>query len=1130
MISNGKIIFVGLVIFSALVLPSRVFCYDTYVAHSNIAQRAGILFNKNNEQKLSIEQIGWIMQGAEQEDIPTRWLNHFYNPVNEFGLKGVQLSAKQWASDPEAQTRFSLGDQSWQRALGDYRKGNVKQAFLALGHVIHLVSDMTVPAHTRDDIHVSGDSFEQFVKKNWNTIYPQIKDRVIYYHVNSEVEVFELLSNFSNNIFYSDDTIQSKDFSIVHVDKKMIQVGVDGRKYIYSYSCLKNEIDCRKLFVQDSKLSWTSNFDEIDIRIKDDLVLTDYSTYLIPKAIGYSAGLIELFFKEAEKEEEVELPSVRIGLRGYSDRVVGYLVEAGQEMMYTLQRKFDVAPKGVLTAQSNSTDILPSVQSDIEGIASSPPKADPRNDNRTTTENKKPEIKKSVKSEIPAFAGMIGGVDEAIEPTENLKEVRPVFIAGVQDDNGGMSAPVYSSGGGSPYAPPSSDTPPTSSTSTPPTPTSTPPTPTSTPTTTPHVPPQAPTLAPIFSEIIFTTSTDLSVYGTCSADIVKILIDPISEIEFVAPSGTIWNYNAPLNSGQNDFSFYSVDNLNATSTASTSARVIRDNDPPPTPMIDTQDQSSASSTNIRVNIAGTDTLSPITYYDLYFSIFIPTSSPTPSYLWEPVATGTTSSIFDFVGERNFSYIFRSRAWDILGNTSPWSDEVSSSSPIRLDWSKEVVINEIAWAGTVNNAMGRMDEWLELYNNTDQDINLKGWEIDVTDKKILIPSSTDRIISAHGYFLLERTDDTTVQNISADYIFTLSRNILNTGENLKLRNPAGEIVDEVDCSNGWFGGSVSTSPFGTMARVSPLASGSDKNNWRTSRGPWLRAKAHDGLFIYGSPREYNQELKILSGTQIETELTLSKSDGPYYIRHYILPSAGTMTIEAGVEMYLPEYGTFTVNGNLYVLGTEADPVSFLPVPTSTMWANIFLTNSTANFTYTNFYRGNMEPAKSHDGALFITSSTVTLDHCSMRNNRPPGVQINSMNSNLTVKNSSISDDVKYNNRRVPGMDTFGISITGGEVFFENTLFSNFIYGVHAEQNGNLPILHKINMPLENFINVDIPWMPSIWGNPPEAPEANSEITILSTSSIELEMPTSSVNILETSQELSSSTITSQIGQP
>ncbi len=112
-----------------LVFPGRVFAYDTNVAHPNIAVLAAKLYNQNSNEKLTDQEIDWIREGAMNEDTPTRWMNHFYDPVYQQGLKNAFLSAKDWAQSPSAQRGFSLGDKSWQRALNDYQKGNKEMAF-----------------------------------------------------------------------------------------------------------------------------------------------------------------------------------------------------------------------------------------------------------------------------------------------------------------------------------------------------------------------------------------------------------------------------------------------------------------------------------------------------------------------------------------------------------------------------------------------------------------------------------------------------------------------------------------------------------------------------------------------------------------------------------------------------------------------------------------------------------------------------------------------------------------------------------------------------------------------------------------------------------------------------------------
>ncbi|MBU0545744.1 lamin tail domain-containing protein, partial [Patescibacteria group bacterium] len=849
-----------------------------------------------------------------------------------------------------------------------------------------------------------------------------------------------------------DDTIEIKSFDIVKAQKQMFEIGSDGNKYLYSYACQNNTAECYKIFVEDGELSWVNNFNEKKLRVRDDRVLTDYSTHLIPKAIGYSAGLIKLFLQEAQNEEVAKLPSARIGLRGYGDSVFGFVISAGGEMLDYLKSKFNPATQTVVSAtQENLNEVIFEAEKEAEndntadGIASLPRTGvAPRNDIR----------ERSVDEVRPRA---VEDQDDR-QPTEILKQV--------QDDNVSQFSSTYSGGGSSSISPSSAiDT--VSSTSQ-------------------HTPPPPPNLDQFFNGIIFTTTTEFNIYGTCSAQTTKIISDPQIAEEHTAPSGTIWNYFAPLLPGHNYFSFISMDAESATSTSSSVAHIVRDNKPPAIPSINIQDQTSPTSTNLQIILASSDDFSPFIFFDLYFTSFVPTSSPSTTYIWQPLAANTTTATFNLSTTRGQSYLFRSRAWDILNNTSPWSDELNSSTPINIDWSKEVVINEIAWAGTFADNVGKYDEWLELYNNTDQEINLKDWKIIVSDRSITFATNT--YISARGYYLMERTDDSAVQNISADYIFTLASGLKNSGELLQLVNPEGEIIDEIDCSEGWFAGNTTSSEsYPTMARVNSLAPGNDKNNWRTSRGPWLTAMVYtNGRLIFGSPREFNKEMKILSGTQIENELILDKNDGPYFLDNYTLPANSILRLDSGTEIYFPAYGYFYVNGNLISEGTEAEPVVFSPVPSTTMWANIVFNNTTATFAHTKFWRGNMEQVVQNDGALYAVSSTITLNHVSIWNSRKPGKNINSLNSILTVKNSSIGADVKNSN---PNVNTVGIYAKGGEIDLDNVLFTNLNIGVDGGSvDDNFPELTINNMPEENFINIDYPWQPSNWLDLIALPEA------------------------------------------
>lgn len=110
-------------------------------------------------------------------------------------------------------------------------------------------------------------------------------------------------------------------------------------------------------------------------------------------------------------------------------------------------------------------------------------------------------------------------------------------------------------------------------------------------------------------------------------------------------------------------------------------------------------------------------------------------------------------------------------------------------------SADVIINEIAWMGTSVSANA---EWIELYNDSNEEIALEGWILSATDASPTIHLSGS--ISGAGYYLLERTSDETVPGISAKVLFTGS--LANTGEQLQLKDSNGAVIDRIDALSGW----------------------------------------------------------------------------------------------------------------------------------------------------------------------------------------------------------------------------------------------------------------------------------------------------------------------------------------
>ena len=151
------------------------------------------------------------------------------------------------------------------------------------------------------------------------------------------------------------------------------------------------------------------------------------------------------------------------------------------------------------------------------------------------------------------------------------------------------------------------------------------------------------------------------------------------------------------------------------------------------------------------------------------------------------------------------------------------------------------INEVAWAGTIGSYN---DEWIELYNASSSRINLDGWRLFSSDGKPDI--ELEGFIPAHSFFLLERTDDTTVANIAADQIY--SGSLSNAGETLYLYDPSGKRVDIVrQVDDEWPGGDADMRM--TLERRS-------KTRWGTNTGYRNNGLDVDGYPIRGTPKERN----------------------------------------------------------------------------------------------------------------------------------------------------------------------------------------------------------------------------------------------------------------------------------
>ena len=793
---------------SAPLWECRVFCYDSELAHPNIAQLAALLYNKNNpERKLTLEEINWLMQGAKDEDTPTRWLNHFYDPVYNVGLLFGRryLSAKDWAISPRSQADFALGDKSWQRAQDDWQKGNREEAFKALGHILHLVADMLVPAHTREDIHVlPADSYEQYVKNNWAEIKSKINPRFI--EVASLARAFDESAKYSNNNFYSDDTIKDKKYFLPFVGDKIIKNKTsDGIDLYLSNSGGDGNILMRVDSPASSNVVDIINNalgDRASVSSLNNYVLSDYSLHLVPQAIGYDAGVIKLFFSEADQQAKEKLSNERVSWLGYGNQFLGLGISAGKNLLGYIQQRFFPSSGNQALGQgagelvptpfiSEPPEVVTEIPPPVKQEIASPPVV-ARNDSKVAKEIASPPVVARNDSDamLPPSDAPVDLRDSSATPQNDSGDSR---FRGNDNGSGGGG----SSGGGSGSS------------------------------------------------------------GSSDGD---------SSSSSLAPAES-----APL-----DF--------------------------------------VSSTVNNEIDVASTTIDVATTTIDIATST-VEVATSTPVTTSTPITTSTI--IFDTATSTIFV-----TSTDSVATSTP---SATSTLPVPENPPSDVVINEIAWAGT--SPTTAEDEWLELYNNTDQNIDLAGWKIMVGERQISANKISTTTIAAHGYYIFERTDDRTVNGITADQIFTLTGGLKNSGEIIRLVSATGTIIDEIDCSEGWFAGDKDL--YKTMERINPGKNGNSPENWQTNRGPRPTGMVDgggDAVPLYGSPRQSNFGNIVLKGNQADTKRVLTKADNPYWLTSYIIPAGKTLEIGPGVviKAKYKEYG-INIFGNLDIKGTSEEKV-------------------------------------------------------------------------------------------------------------------------------------------------------------------------------------------------------------
>ena len=303
----------------------------------------GILFAINGENVRT-----WVEIGAVREDVPPfRSLNHFHNPLKPWAQAGGLLgqSSVYWQ---QTLNQGIGGTWSWPMArqrLFDFltlpspvaREQALADTARALGHVMHLVQDAASPAHTREDPHPIHDGYEARIEELRASLDAALRSRfegllaapsilpatsvftptgdpqapvpvarsidsdtyrgtVQSYAIGAQVG----LAEYTNGGYVSDDTI-FLDFALPR--RESLGAGFfdppAGTSGARQYFPKVREGDAIPHFVAEGALLERLRFrgQPLGGFILDDKVYEDYAVQLLPRAVGYSAALLNDFLR-----------------------------------------------------------------------------------------------------------------------------------------------------------------------------------------------------------------------------------------------------------------------------------------------------------------------------------------------------------------------------------------------------------------------------------------------------------------------------------------------------------------------------------------------------------------------------------------------------------------------------------------------------------------------------------------------------------------------------------------------------------------------------------------------------------------------------------------------------------------
>lgn len=311
-------------VFVFLLVPFSVAAYEPRTTHAGLTRDIGELYNFHHpENPFSLDELLLLSQSSIDEDDDLRFMRHFYDPVHNTGLTflsslnfGVPWpSAKKWSQAPNLQNP----DFTWQKGEVALASGDRKDAVIVLGHILHLIEDMTVPDHTRDDPHpprLDTSPYEEWSSslgsvQNGAGVDDLLDKAVFPKKLNSLDAYFDDVASFSNKNFFSKDTASLEYFHAPFTDYYRQEEISPGITSTYAYHTVIDALG-RSQDIRIAKVVPFFDFagvtfgDRYTIVDTDKRIMPDYWRLLSQKAVLSGEAVAQLFFDEAQKDKSIK--------------------------------------------------------------------------------------------------------------------------------------------------------------------------------------------------------------------------------------------------------------------------------------------------------------------------------------------------------------------------------------------------------------------------------------------------------------------------------------------------------------------------------------------------------------------------------------------------------------------------------------------------------------------------------------------------------------------------------------------------------------------------------------------------------------------------------------------------------